>query len=96
MASLAKAFLDQMNEFHTYYEPFDTPLQQWLNELYGEELKIKNKMDYRGRYFSPSGADNTATELFAKAKRFKKDNKRLAPHQRRYMAQGTALGDWLQ
>lgn len=94
--SLAKEFLEQMNEFHTYYEPFDTPLQQWLNELYGEELKIKNKMDYRGRYFSPSGADKTATELFAKAKRFKKDDKRLSPHQRRYMAQGTALGDWLQ
>lgn len=94
--SLAQAFLDQMNDWHTYSEPYDTPLDQWLHQSYAEELKKGNKINWTERYFSPSSADKTATELFAKAKRFKKDEIRWKPHQRRYMSLGTAIGDWLQ
>lgn len=94
--SLADAFLEQMNDWHTYSEPYDTPLDQWLHQAYADVLKEGSKFDWSKRYFSPSSASKTATELFAKGKRFKKDAIRWKPHQRRYMSQGTALGDWLQ
>lgn len=93
---LAKAFLEQMNEWHTYSEPYDDDLDAWLHERYAQVKRQKKKVDWRKMYFSPSSASKQATELFAKSKRFKKDEIRWKPHQRRYMSQGTALGDWLQ
>lgn len=95
--SLAEAFLEQMNDWHTYPEPYeDIDLDHWLHKSYADVLLREKKIDWSVPYFSPSGASKQLCELYAKAKRFKKDKVRWKPHQRRYMSQGTALGDWLQ
>lgn len=94
---MEQAFIEQLNEWHTFYEPYDTELDIALHKAYAEVLKKgKNNIDWNSIRFSPSGATKCPRELYSKLKKLRPDNNKLNPHQRRYMSQGTALGDWLQ
>ena len=94
--TIADEFIDYLNEFHSYSEPYDDELDAWLHKAYSEVLKEKKDFRWDLPYFSPSSAGNGARELYVKAKRKKRDNQRPLPHQRRWTALGTAVGDVIQ
>ena len=94
---IEKSFIEQLDEWHRYFEPYDTELDIALHKSYYQVLKNgKKHIDWNSVRFSPSGATKDARELYSKLKKLKPDEVKLNPHQRRYMSQGTALGDWLQ
>ena len=101
--SLAQAFLDQLNKFHTYQEPYDDALNIHLSEGTAKYLKRGKNVDWSKTYFSPSSASKCPRELYTKGLRndrgyplYKRDKKEWKPHQRRITSQGTKIGDWLQ
>ena len=96
MPNLAQDFLDYINDWHTYNEPYDDDLDIWLHEEYAKVIRKGKDVDWRSIYFSPSSAGNSARELYVKAKKKRKDQQRFKPHQRRWMSLGTAVGDWFQ
>ena len=96
MPNLAQDFLDYINDWHTYNQPYDDELDAWLHEEYAKVIRKGKNVDWRSIYFSPSSAGNSARELYVKAKKKKRDNQRFKPHQRRWMSLGTAVGDWFQ
>lgn len=94
---VAEEFTDFLNTFHSFREPWDDKLDAWLHECYAKELRKFKKYDFNGQpYFSPSSANNCPRELYVKIKGAKRDEEDVQPHQRRWTAQGTAIGDWLQ
>lgn len=97
-ASLGDAFQAYLDEFHSYREPYDDELDAQLHEAYAK-IKRVNKfanMKWGVPNFSPSAAGSSLRDLYEKVRKSKKDETRTPPHQRRWTAQGTALGDWLQ
>lgn len=96
MTKLENEFIAYLNDFHSYQEPRDPKLDAWLHESYAEAIRKGMNVDWNYIYFSPSSADSCPRELYVKAKKKRKDKTRHKPHQRRWTAQGTALGDWLQ
>lgn len=96
MTSLADAFLEQMNEFHSYDSPYDDPLDAWLHQSYADVIKQGKGVDWTKTYFSPSSSTACPRALYHKVKRHKKDSKRIKPHQRRWQGIGTQAGDFMQ
>ncbi|AMQ66719.1 CRISPR/Cas system associated [Bacillus phage Mgbh1] len=96
MTDLAKEFIDYLDEFHSYAEPRDNKLDVWLHNSYAKVLSKRKDVDWNALYFAPSAAGKDPRELYVKAKKARRDNRRLKPHHRRRMSQGTAIGDWLQ
>lgn len=101
--SLAQAFLDQLNEFHTYPEPYDDDLHIHMAEGLAKYLRQGKDVDWSKPYFAPSASTKCKRELYTKALRndkgyplYKRDSRDWKPHQRRVTALGTAIGDWLQ
>lgn len=94
--SLAKAFLDQMNEFHTKRQPYDDPLDIWLHESYAKKLREGRNVDWSKPYFSPSSASACPRALYHKLKKHKKDVQDPTPQQRRWTGMGTMTGDFIQ
>lgn len=65
--------------------------------MYAEEKRKYKRLDYKSApYFSPSSAGKDDRELYVKALGMPKDDDDVKPWQRRWTAQGTAIGDWLQ
>lgn len=96
ITEIATEFTDFLNEWHSYREPYDDKLDAWLHELYAAEKRKYRRLDYSIPYFSPSSAGKDDRELYVKAMRMPKDEDDVKPWQRRWTAQGTAIGDWLQ
>lgn len=96
MPNLAQDFLDYINDWHTYNQPYDDDLDVWLHEEYAKTIRKGKDVDWRSVYFSPSSAGNSARELYVKARKKRRDQQRFKPHQRRWMSLGTAVGDWFQ
>ncbi|MBH9580093.1 PD-(D/E)XK nuclease family protein [Staphylococcus felis] len=101
--SLAQAFLEQLNKFHTFPEPYDDELNIHISEGLAKYLRQGKKVDWSKPFFAPSSASKCPRELYTKALRnkqgyplFRKDSREWRPHQRRVTAQGTKIGDWLQ
>ena len=94
--SLAEAFLEQMNEFHTKRQPYDDTLDIWLHESYAKKLRQGRDVDWSKPYFSPSSASACPRALYHKLKKHKKDVQDPTPHQRRWTAMGTLTGDLIQ
>ncbi|MCA1800245.1 MAG: hypothetical protein LC650_03035 [Actinobacteria bacterium] len=97
MQTVAERFTAYLNDFHTYSEPRDDKLDAWLHQAYADVIKAgKSYINWNLIYFSPSSSTACPRELYMKAKKAKRDEQRFLPRQRRHMAQGTAIGDWLQ
>lgn len=96
MSDVAEDFLEYLNDWHTYPEPYDDELDAWLHESYAKVIREGKDVNWNSIYFSPSSAGNSARELYAKAKKKKKDKQRFLPHQRRWMSLGTVVGDLIQ
>ncbi|MEX5942414.1 hypothetical protein [Mammaliicoccus sciuri] len=101
--SLAQAFLAQLNEFHTYPEPYDDDLHIHMSEGLAKYLRQGKDVDWSKPYFAPSASTKCKRELYTKALRndkgyqmYKRDSRDWKPHQRRVTALGTAIGGWLQ
>ena len=93
---LGEAFVEQLNKFHTYPQPFDEPLDAWLHQSYANVIKRGKQVDWNKPYFSPSSSTDCPRALYHKLKKHKKDKKRLKPHQRRWQGIGTQAGDFIQ
>jgi hypothetical protein len=94
--NIADVFTDFLNEWHSYNEPYDDRLDAWLHELYAKAKRRRRKLDFSVPYFSPSSAGKCDRELYVKALGMPKDQDEVKPWQRRWTAQGTAIGDWFQ
>lgn len=101
--SVADAFLQQLNTFHTYPEPYDDELNIHLSEGLVKYLRVGKNVDWSKPFFAPSSSTKCPRELFTKAQRnsrgyplYRKDSRDWKPHQRRVTAHGTKIGDWLQ
>ncbi|PHF07231.1 hypothetical protein COF83_31080 [Bacillus toyonensis] len=89
-----RLFLDM---WHSYSEPYDTPLDVWLHESYAKVLSKGGYLDYRSLpYFSPSSANSCPRELYEKALRSPRDQAEVKPWQRRWQFIGTNIGDAIQ
>lgn len=94
---IAEDFTEFLNTFHSYREPWDSQLDAWLHGCYAQILKKRQYFDFKCQpYFSPSSSNSCPRELYEKIKGAKRDLQDMQPHQRRWTAQGTAVGDWLQ
>lgn len=96
MTELEQRFIDYLNDWHTYQEPYDDKLDVWLHRAYADVIERGKMVDWRAVYFSPSSASACPRELYLKAKKKKRDKQRPTPRQRRHASQGTVIGDWLQ
>jgi hypothetical protein len=96
ITELAQEFTEYLNEWHSYKEPYDDKLDAWLHDLYAKEKAKYKRMDFKSVYFSPSSAGSCDRELYVKAKKMPKDDEEVKPWRRRWTAQGTQIGDWLQ
>lgn len=92
----AKQLVDQLDEFHTYNNPYDDPLDTWIHSSYAEVKSKPKNVDWTKLYFSPSSANACPRALYHKAKRHKKDVKKWLPHQRRWVSLGEGVGDMIQ
>lgn len=93
---IAQDFTEFLDTFHSYREPYDSKMDAWLHELYANVLRKYQRLDFKSVYFSPSSANSCPRELYVKAKKARKDDEDVKPWRRRWTAQGTSLGDWLQ
>ncbi len=94
--SHAKELTDQLNEFHLYDNVYDDALDIFIYETYADTLKKKRNLDWSVPYFSPSSADKCPRELYAKAKRLKKDPHVWQPHQRRWVQFGEVSQEYFR
>ncbi|MCP1354625.1 hypothetical protein [Aneurinibacillus migulanus] len=94
---IAEDFAQFLDTFHSYREPYDTPLDIELHERYARKLKERTYFDFKSQpHFSPSSAGSCPRELYEKVRKSPRDDSQVQPHQRRWTAQGTVIGDWLQ
>jgi hypothetical protein len=96
VTKIAEQFTEFLDTFHSYREPYDDKLDAWLHELYAKIKRKYQRLDFKSVYFSPSSANSCPRELYVKAKKARKDDEDVKPWRRRWTAQGTSLGDWLQ
>lgn len=94
---IAEEFRNFLETWHSYTEPYDTPLDVWLHESYAKVLSKDSYLDYRSLpYFSPSSANSCPRELYEKALRSPRDQAEVKPWQRRWQFIGTNIGDAIQ
>jgi hypothetical protein len=94
---IAQDFTKYFNTFHSYREPYDDQLDEWLHAKYAHVKKKRQFFDFRSQpYFSPSSANSCRRELYEKVRKSKRDEQAVYPWQRRWTALGTAMGDWIQ
>lgn len=94
---IAQKFEEYLNEWHSYEQPYDDELDAWLYGCYADIKSKKRYFDLQSQpHFSPSSADSCDRELYMKVKKCKRDKEGVQPHQRRWTAIGTAIGDAIQ
>jgi hypothetical protein len=95
--AIAGQFIQYINEFHSYEQPYDDPLDLELHTLYAETLKRRKYFDFKTQpHFSPSSANSCERELYMKVLKSKRDARSVQPHQRRWTSIGTGIGDTIQ
>lgn len=94
---IAQRFVEYLNEWHSYEQPYDDELDAWLHGCYADIKQKKRYFDLKSQpHFSPSSADSCDRELYMKVKKYPRDVEGVQPHQRRWTAIGTAIGDTIQ
>lgn len=94
---IAEDFLDYLNEFHNYIQPYDDPLDAWLHGAYAKVKAKRVYHDFKSQpHFSPSSANSCDRELYAKVLKAKRDESDGNPVRRRWTALGTVVGDLMQ
>jgi hypothetical protein len=94
---IAEDFVQYLNEFHSFREPYDDELDADIHERYARAKRKKQYFDFKSQpHFSPSSANADDRELYEKIKKAKRDETDTPPFQRRWTALGTAMGDMLQ
>ena len=104
--AVAAEFTDFINEFHSYPQPYDSPMDIELNRQFADILEKQDKYGYfnfkknpdgiERPFFSPSSAGKSERELYEKVLKSPKDTQKPQPHQRRWTAIGTKIGDMMQ
>lgn len=90
--TIADDLLTHFDEWYSLPETFDNKLDTQIHKWYTNAPNVFPKRPY----FSPSSANDCPRALYYKAKRAKKDTFRKQPHQGRWTAIGTAVGDVIQ
>ena len=94
---IAEDFTAFLNEFHSYPQPYDDPLDAWLHGCYAKVKTKRQFFDFNTQpHFSPSSANSDDRELYEKVLKAKRDTQLEEPHRRRWTALGTAIGDLIQ
>lgn len=94
---IAEDFTAYLNEFHSYNQPYDDPMDAWLHQCYADVKRKKVFHDFKTQpHFSPSSANSDDRELYAKVLKAKRDETDGSPIRRRWTALGTAVGDVYQ
>lgn len=95
--ALATKFLQYLDDFHSYEQPYDDPLDLQLHTWYANVLKRRQYFDFKSQpHFSPSSANSCERELYMKVLKNKRDARSVQPHQRRWTSIGTGIGDTIQ
>ena len=89
---LADELITQLDAYYSKPETFDNELDRQIHEWYAGVSTVWPKRPY----FSPSAANACPRELYYKAIRAPKDKHPKEPHQGRWQAIGTAIGDVIQ
>ena len=93
-AQIEGDFIAMLDEYHSLQEVWDNDLDAQIAKWYSNPPKVWPKRDYP--YFSPSAATVCPRAMYMKAIRAKKDAGKKPPHQSRWQAIGTAIGDVMQ
>jgi hypothetical protein len=89
---IADDLIWHLDEFHSLPEIWDNELDAQIHRWYAEAPTVYPKRPY----FSPSSANACPKHLYYKQLRTPKDNERKQPHQTRWAAIGTRIGDMMQ
>lgn len=81
-----------LDDYHSLGEIWDNELDAQIHRWYADVKPVYPKRPY----FSPSAVNSCPRELYVKAKGAERDNQRIQPHQKRWTAIGTAIGDMIQ
>lgn len=93
-AQIEGDFIAMLDEWGSLQEVWDNDLDAQIAKWYSNPPKVWPKRDYP--YFSPSAATVCPRAMYMKAIRAKKDAVKKPPHQSRWQAIGTAIGDVMQ
>lgn len=94
---IAENFVEFLNTFHTFEQPYDDPMDAQLHRQYADKLAQRTFFDFKTQpHFSPSSANSCERELYLKVLKEKRDTRTLPPHQRRWTSIGTGIGDTIQ
>lgn len=89
---IERNLIAMLEEHYSLPETYDNDLDAQIHGWYANPPKVFPKKPY----FSPSTLGSDSRELYLKAKGAKKDLFRRPPHQGRWQAIGTAIGDIIQ
>lgn len=89
---VADELIDTLNAWHAQPEKWDAALDAQIHEWYVNPPKVFPKKPY----FSPSATGACKRELYEKGIGSKRDAGGQQPHQKRWTAIGTSVGDMIQ
>jgi len=88
-----------LDEWYSRPETYDNELDAQIHKWYYDVLSDKRRAVWPPRnmpYFSPSSANSDPRELYEKVRGAKRERTGQPPHQGRWQAVGTAIGDTIQ
>ncbi len=103
---IAQDFVDFLDEFHMYDQPYDDLMDAEFYEQYARVLREQSKWGYFNwktapdgtprPVFSPSAAGKSDRELYEKMQRSPKDQRTWTPNQRDWTGLGSQVGGYIQ
>jgi hypothetical protein len=103
---IADDFIEFLNEFHSYPQPYDDKMDQEFYEQYARVLKEQSRWGYfnwktapdgtHRPLFSPSSAGKSERELYEKVKRSPTEKSTMTINQRDWVGLGSQVGAYIQ
>jgi DNA-binding protein H-NS len=103
---IAQDFIDFLDEFHTYPQPYDDAMDAEFYEQYARVLREQSKWGYFNwktapdgtprPLFSPSSAGKDERQLYEKARKSQADKREPNRNQRDWTGLGSQVGGYIQ
>lgn len=103
---IAQDFIDYLDEFHTYNQPYDDAMDAEFYAQYARILKEQSKWGYFNwktapdgtprPLFSPSSAGKDERQLYEKARKSPQDGREWTTNQRDWTGLGSSVGAYIQ
>lgn len=106
VGKIAQEFIDYLDEFHTYKQPYDDMMDAEFYEQYARVLREQSKWGYFNYktapdgtprpLFGPSSSGKSERELYEKIRKSKPDDRKWTPNQRDWTGLGSQVGGYIQ